>query len=63
MFLFRFLVVNLEYKNKYMLDLAMDVYLETNKAPYTSVKILDDVVVPRIPCWSDSGYIDKGSKL
>jgi hypothetical protein len=54
------MVVNLEYKNKYMLDLAVDVQLEAHKPAAMSVNVLDDVIVPRLPCQVNSGFIDTG---
>ncbi|XP_060573589.1 uncharacterized protein LOC132731425, partial [Ruditapes philippinarum] len=53
----QFMVVNLEYKNKYMLDLAVDVQLEAHKPAAMSVNVLDDVIVPRLPCQVNSGFI------
>jgi hypothetical protein len=55
------MVVNLEYKNKYMLDLAVDIYLEAHKPAAMSVNVLDDVKVSRLPCEVNAGFIAKGT--
>ncbi|XP_053400990.1 uncharacterized protein LOC123541000 [Mercenaria mercenaria] len=59
----RFMVVNLEYTNKYILDLDVDVHFEARKLAASSTKVLDDLLVPRIPCQVNSGFITKDFSL
>jgi hypothetical protein len=44
-----------------MLDFAVDVHLEAHKPAALSVNVLDDVIVPRLPCQVNTGFIVTGS--
>ncbi|XP_053398344.1 uncharacterized protein LOC128556707 [Mercenaria mercenaria] len=59
----RFLVVNIEYSNKYLLDMDVDVNFEPNEPAEISVKLLDDMIVPRIPCQLNANFIKKDFSL
>jgi hypothetical protein len=55
----RFVVLNMEYSNTYMLDLDVSVHFEANETAAMTVKVLDDILVPRIQCQQNAGYVNK----
>ncbi|XP_060596420.1 uncharacterized protein LOC132750448 [Ruditapes philippinarum] len=59
----RFVVLNMEYRNTYMLDLDVSVHLEAKETAAMTVKVLDDILVPRIQCQQNAGYVNKSFAL
>jgi hypothetical protein len=42
-----------------MLDLDVSVHFEANETAAMTVKVLDDILVPRVQCQQNAGYVNK----